>query len=132
MAAYDGYAPGQALDSLASGFALTVTERSPEDGASAAGWLAQAGAAVQIMIGGETVISGYIDVANPSMAATEHSISISGRSKAADLIDCSAEHGSGTWTNKTLAQIATDLAQPFGVAITVTGDVISSSIASKS
>lgn len=111
------------IDELSSAFSVALTERSPEDGASAAGWLAQAGAAVSVAIGGTVLISGYIDAAAPSLSATDHSITITGRSKAADLIDCSATHATGSWSNKTLAQIAQDLASPFGVSISVTGDV---------
>lgn len=110
------------IDNLASAFSLTVTERSPDDGASAAAWLAEAGAAVQVTIAGETVISGYIDAANPSLSAADHSITISGRSRAADLIDCSAVHATGSWAGQTLAQIAGDLAKPLGVTVTVEGD----------
>ena len=111
-----------AIDTLASAFDLQISERSPDDG-RAAEWLARAGAEVQVLIGGDTVITGYLDSADPAIEAEDHSISVAGRSRAADLIDCSAVHQPGSWSGKRMDQIARDIVAPFNIDVVVEGDV---------
>lgn len=48
------------------------------------------GDACQVLIGGEPVITGYIDAVSPAISAGDHSVAISGRDKTCDLVDCSA------------------------------------------
>ena len=50
----------------------------------------KAGASVKILVGGELVLTGYIDEINHSVSKGHHSLTISGRDLAADLVDCSA------------------------------------------
>ncbi len=109
------------IDSLASSFTLELTLRDP-GALDVATWPIKAGALCQIRIGGETVISGYLDRLESSLGAESHTISASGRSKAADLIDCSAVHSPASWSNKKLEAIATDLAAPFGLSVTAKAD----------
>lgn len=66
---------------------------------------------------GEQLLSGYIDEVDESSNATAFNLRISGRSKAKDLVDCSALH-KGAWRNKTLVDIAGDIAAPFGLDVT--------------
>lgn len=75
------------------------------------------GAACEVLIGGQTVITGYVDATNPAFDATSRSLRVEGRDKAADLIDCSALNTPGIWKARTLIQIASDLVAPFGIAV---------------
>nr|WP_249942232.1 hypothetical protein [Escherichia coli] len=45
-----------------------------------------------LKINGQTVISGWLDQVNQSISATRYQITISGRDKTGDLVDCSAVH----------------------------------------
>jgi len=49
-----------------------------------------AGAPVEVKVGGETVLTGRIDEVGHQVSKTSHTFSLSGRDKAADLVDCSA------------------------------------------
>lgn len=107
------------LDNLAHSFTLSLTEKAPGGTPQTA---VAAGASCRVTIGGQTVITGYVDLSEASLAGDDHSISVSGRSKAADLIDCSAIHVPGSWSNRKLEAIANDLASPLGVIITAKTD----------
>jgi prophage tail gpP-like protein len=103
------------LDTLADSFELGVTERwagQPDR------WAIEAGAAAKVLIGGEVVIDGYVDVLESQFADSSHSITVSGRSRAADLIDCSAIAKPGSWRNRKIEAIAAELAKPFGITVT--------------
>ncbi|MFN1515323.1 phage baseplate assembly protein [Vibrio owensii] len=81
------------------------------------------GQACTIEIGGERVITGYIDDWVPSYDETQVIISVSGRDKTADLVDCSIDMASGQFNNQTLAQIANTVCKPFGIQVIVNTDV---------
>lgn len=66
---------------------------------------------------GEQLLSGYIDEVDETSTASSFNLRISGRSKAKDLVDCSALH-KGAWRNKTIVEIAGDIAAPFGLDVT--------------
>jgi prophage tail gpP-like protein len=83
-----------------------------------------AGMECEVLIGPEyRVLTGYIDKVSPSLSATDHGIAVSGRSKSADLVDCSAVHKPGQWINQDALQLATILAAPFGVSVRSRADV---------
>ena len=47
------------------------------------------GAPVVVMVGGDTVLTGYVDEISHSLNKTTHTFTMSGRDLAADLLDCS-------------------------------------------
>ncbi|EFZ56102.1 bacteriophage Mu P family protein [Escherichia coli LT-68] len=51
------------------------------------------------------------------MTADSMKITVAGRDKTADLIDCAAVYSGGQWKNRTLEQIARDLCAPYGVTV---------------
>lgn len=71
----------------------------------------------------DVFITGYVDKTSISLDAGSHSLSVSGRDKTADLVDCSAVQKPDQWNNQTLTQIARVLAAPFGVTVTAQGSV---------
>jgi len=81
------------------------------------------GQACTVDIGSERVITGYVDDWIPSYDATTVTISVSGRDKTADLVDCSVDHPSGQFNNQTLTQIANTVCKPFGIKVVVNTDV---------
>ncbi|MFN3748206.1 MAG: phage baseplate assembly protein [Sphingorhabdus sp.] len=109
------------IDSLAGSFDLSLSDSWPADGNQGADIetrIVEAGSEASILVGGEQLITGYIDQVIPTLSAEQHDIRIAGRSKAADLLDCSAIHKPGSWSNRRFEDIAADLARPFGIAVT--------------
>jgi prophage tail gpP-like protein len=79
------------------------------------GIIAKAGDQCVVKIGGDTVITGYIDRDGNSANARGHFLTLVGRGKTQDLVDCSAEWESGVIPSADALQIATKLAQPYGI-----------------
>lgn len=80
------------------------------------------GYACAVYLDDDLVISGYVDDAEINQDASDFSMTVSGRSKAGDLCDCSAIHGkTGSWKNVGLQDIAADLLKPFGLNLVVDG-----------
>lgn len=77
----------------------------------------QAGDQAQVIVGAETVITGYVDGIDEEWSATSHELRVHGRDMAADLVDCSAISRTGQWHNQPIEQIVSDLAKPFGVRV---------------
>lgn len=70
-----------------------------------------------LTINGQTVITGFLDGRRRNMTADSMSISITGRDKTADLVDCAAIYKGRQWKNRTLEQIARDLCAPYKVTV---------------
>ncbi|EED3047386.1 phage tail protein [Salmonella enterica subsp. enterica serovar Virchow] len=75
------------------------------------------GLPLKLQINGVTVITGYLDTVKHKITATSYKISITGRDKTGDLVDCSAVFKGSQWHNRTLEQIAGDLCKPFGIRV---------------
>lgn len=107
------------IDSVAASFRLGITERWPGHPDR---WVIDAGAPAVVSIGGEPLITGYVDRIASDLAKGQHSISAEGRSKTGDLVDCSAVASPGSWSNRSLEAIAGELAAPFGITVTAEAD----------
>lgn len=79
------------------------------------------GDACELSLGEERIIAGYLDDVLPEYDEEEHRITVNGRSRAGDLVDCSLP--GRQWKNQTLLQIARDLAAPFGISVTAEVDI---------
>src|SRR3546814_9072431 len=90
---------------------MSVTDREP---GKPDRWTIRAGEACRVLLGGEVVINGWIDSVAPSFSVDNHAIRVTGRDRAADLVDCAAVHKPGSWSGRKLEQIATELVKPFG------------------
>lgn len=64
-----------------------------------------------------TVITGFVDEMTFAYTDTTHDLSVRGRDKTGDLVDCSAIKPAGQWTGRKLEQIAADLCKPFGIKV---------------
>lgn len=110
----------RSIEQIAGTFDLEVTDRWP--GQPNANPI-MPGAPCQVLLGGDPVITGYVDDLNPSYDATSHSIRVTGRDKTGDLVDCSAIYKTGQWSNMKLDGIARDLLAPFSIKVIVETDV---------
>jgi prophage tail gpP-like protein len=107
----------RSMDTIPASFDVQVTERYERTNIEI-----KPGDPCKVMIGGDLVITGYIDRYAASVNPQDHTVRISGRSKSADLVDCAAFIGdkdNPTYQVKegTTLSIAQALAKPYGITI---------------
>lgn len=102
----------RSLASLSGEFKLGVNVR-PDTDLSAL----SPGRPFTLTIDDRVVITGYLDSRIRSMRATEMTITLQGRDKTGDLVDCSAIYKGSQWKNRSLEQIARDLVAPYGLKV---------------
>lgn len=108
------------IEQVAGTFELTVTERWAGQDEP---WPIRQGRQCALSVDGQAVISGYVDELLPSFDHQSHSVVVVGRDKTGDLVDCSAIAATGAWRDRTLLQVARDIARPFGIKVTAETDV---------
>lgn len=97
----------RSLDAAASSFQVTAD-----------GWSADAipvNSAVQIHVDGEPVLSGWLEQIQDQTTPKMRSVTLAGRSRTCDLVDCTAR--SGIPGGMDLQQIGNVLAKPYGVTV---------------
>ncbi|MDE2342913.1 MAG: hypothetical protein KGL63_05895 [Betaproteobacteria bacterium] len=112
-----------------STFNIAATERYPGELDEVA---IAAGSECQIKIGSDLALTGYIDRVAPSISSSSHQVRIQGRSKLADLVDCSVTPDVITGMQvqtSSLLSLAQQIAKPFGISVkSLTGDSVPVSI----
>lgn len=78
---------------------------------------AQPGVACEIWVAGRKFITGYINSRKAKKNKKKHTITISGRSKTQDLVDCSHIDDKTQYNKQKPSQIVTKAAQPFGISV---------------
>ena len=115
--AYQGWETIQVQRSVErspSSFTLSCTSAYPD---SFTHVTAQAFQSCVLKLGGDTVITGWIDVVTTGIADKEHFIRIVGRGKCCDIVDCAAITSNQQIIEPNLTKLATDLCQPFGITV---------------
>ena len=111
----------RSLGELASSFSLGLSSRS---GSGDQDLDVLPGDSVEIRIAGKTVLAGYLDEVSESFSTSGHGLSVSGRSKTGQLVDCSATSDTGKWAAGTLlGDLAKDVCAPFGIDVKGEGAV---------
>ncbi len=112
------------LDDISGSFTLTLRDaaRSAATWAAASaaqiGAAADAGAAVTISIRGTPQLVGWVDEVASTVQDGWVSLSVSGRDKTGDLVDCAASvDGPFEYRGLTLAQAIARVVKPFGLAV---------------
>lgn len=102
----------RSLDQFAHTFDLTLTD-TEADGARGI----VLGAPCQVLLDGETLVTGYVDRIRPGYGPRRRTLTVSGRSKTADLVDCSIPPGHFQMEKRqqTLLQLAQSLCGKFGI-----------------
>lgn len=103
----------RSMRAISGRFSLRVSERYPGNPTR---WPVAQGAACSVFLDGQTVISGFVDSRSASFSATDHSVSVTGRDRSADMVDSAPEIGTYELSNQTVLQIAKRLGAPFGVS----------------
>jgi prophage tail gpP-like protein len=98
-------------------FSLTVAEAQGD-------WVLPPNMPVQILANGSLMLNGFVDVYNPQHngGSATHHVSITGRGKGCDAVDCSAQHETGRFEDKDLLQIANEL-DVHGIGFTTNADL---------
>ncbi len=78
------------------------------------------GDSVEVRIGGDLVLTGFVDATPLRYDANAVTRSVSGRSKTCDVVDCSAEPQQ--WNNQTVLAIASALVKPYGLEVIAEAD----------
>lgn len=102
------------IERAASDFDLTVTEKVP---GTIDPPVIRLGSQCELWAEGERVVTGYVDEIPTNVNAHARTFTFRGRSKTADLVDCSAINEPGEWSNVSLGKIAAEIAAPYGVSV---------------
>ena len=98
-------------DQAARSFRLVAAA---ETGAAALFWTFAPGRQVEISANGDLLLAGYVDAIAPALKASE--VTITGRSRSCDLVDCAALDETGWFEGRTPEEIGQAL-DAFGVGI---------------
>ncbi len=101
------------MENLCGAFQLIVTNKWP--GQTFALDI-KIGDACEVYIDNDIVLTGYVDKVNPLIDANNHIITVEGRDKAGDLVDCSIL-GTHEWKNQKIEKIVQDICLPFGIPV---------------
>lgn len=107
---------GSGIERLARDFSVEITRQWPGgDGVASLQPRVKNGDKVEVLIGDDLVVTGWVEATPVRYDARSISVGISGRSLTADLIDCAAEPTQ--FNGQSLVQVASALARPFGIAV---------------
>ncbi|MBP6010608.1 MAG: hypothetical protein KBA31_00125 [Alphaproteobacteria bacterium] len=103
------------VERFPSSFQIEMTDRDP-------GTPVNEGNSCEVRIGGDLLVTGFIDVVDRAFDERGNVVSVTGRSKSQDLIDCSAEWPTCQITSSTALAIAQKIAAPYGIKVAGVGD----------
>ncbi len=109
------------IETIAGGFSIGMAD--PKDSrikvpAEVVTWPVVPGDACRVLIGDDPVIVGWIDDAEPELSPDNHNLTVTGRDRTADLVDCSAVHSPDEW-NLHLEEVSRILCRDFGIEVSV-------------
>jgi prophage tail gpP-like protein len=124
LSGWTGVRVTRGIERMPSDFSIELTELHPDDVDS---FTVQTGEFCVVKLGKDPVVTGYIDRVGMLLDRAQHSITVSGRGKCADLVDCSAEWPGGQISSTSTRDIASKLAEPYGapgqaISVTLHGD----------
>ncbi|MEQ5770001.1 hypothetical protein NFH98_20735 [Halomonas sp. H33-56] len=108
------------LEAVAGGFRIGVTDRWV---GQTEPWPIRRGDPCRVAVNGEPLIDGYVDSASPSIDGQSKTLTVKGRDRTGDLVDCSAVHKPAEWHNIGLERLVRVLCEPFGLEVTLEVEV---------
>lgn len=103
------------IEAAAGSFELSVSNRR----AGSTSWPIREGDECSVVVGGEVVLTGYVDSHEASIAAGEHAVAVSGRDRAGELVDCSANLTTWEFLRTPVLEVARKLAAPHDVTVSL-------------
>ena len=111
---------GAGIERLARDYSVEITREWPGgDGVTSLQLRVKNGDRVEVLIGDDLVITGWVEATPVRYDARSISTGISGRSITADLIDCAADPTQ--FNGLSLIQVAASLAKPFNIDVVNAG-----------
>lgn len=107
----------RSLDAISSSFSLTLTQDPKKTSFDF-----KPGDSCQVLMGDESLVSGYIDSKSIQFDAYSRSLTVQGRDRTGQLVDCSALRNPPTWQNVKFEKIASDLIKSFSIQIHIEAD----------
>lgn len=104
----------RSIETLAGSFSLSLTERWSGQEEP---WPIREEDACKVLIDGETIIDGFVDVRAPSYDATTETLSVAGRDAAAALVDNSVDIGRWSFKRATVLDIARAVAAQHDITV---------------
>lgn len=104
----------RSMDAVAGSFELGLTDVWAPGQAP---WPIIVGDGCTVTIGADIVITGWVDEVTALLDGTQHTLTVKGRDKTCDIVDCSAVNRPGEWRNKKIEAIATEICAPYGVSV---------------
>lgn len=92
-------------------FEISYTERIADGTTN----VAVPGQACAVYIGSDLVVTGYVDRVIERTTPETHEVTLTGRGKTQDLVDCAAVWQGAMFTNVTALDMAIKLAKPYGI-----------------
>ena len=108
------------VDRAVSSFNLEVTERWT---GQATPWRINPYDFVQVYIGPDLIVTGYVEALDPGFDAKSHHVKITGHSKTKQLVDCTPDIPSGQFSGFTVAAIARAISAIFKIDAVVQTDL---------
>jgi prophage tail gpP-like protein len=119
---FDGWeeiAISRSMEQMTSSFNITVHDKWKENKEP---WQLTPNKPINVKIGTENVITGYIDSVDVDISNDDRTMQISGRDKTCDLVDCSAIFGLSEFKNIKIETLAKKFADNFGIKVIVETD----------
>jgi prophage tail gpP-like protein len=111
----------RSIEAMSGSFSMSVSERWHGQDKP---WPIIEGDECTVLLGDDPIITGYVDVRSMALSATDHTFTVAGRDKAADLIDCSAVLDAWEFTGVGVLEIAQRVATPFGIGVSLADAVL--------
>ncbi len=103
----------KSIETLCSEFTLSVTDNWSDQNTSSP---IKKGDSIKLYLDSDLLITGIVDAVKKSISASDFTISISGRDRTKDLVDCSADVGA-QFNNLKLEKLCEKLFTPFGISV---------------
>lgn len=110
----------RAIDTAASGFSISAPY-DPDRQELVDTFRPFAYNSCRVYIGNQLIITGTIELLNPSLGDDSRMLNIQGRSFPGALVDCSIDRDGWEFFGLTLGEIARKFCEPFGIAVSLIG-----------
>jgi len=110
----------KSMTQISGSFSVNISDRWRQENAQ---WPLKPGKNVGVYVGKQQIINGYIDSLNANFDASTRTITLTGRDKTGDLVDCSVIDPPGEFRGLNLQELAKRFLSPFGIQLKVETDI---------
>jgi prophage tail gpP-like protein len=115
----------RSIEALAGSFSLSISEKWAGQDQP---WPIGEGDECVISIAGVSVITGFIDRRSPTLEADTRSLTVEGRDRSGDVVDCSAQLGAWQFKNVNVLNLASKICEPYGVRVSLQPGLVAESV----